>query len=200
MDGRYAEGKLLHEDAVAAELGLPDAAVHEAFDRLRTQGALRLYPTWGAQVVQVSVEEARDVMEARLLLEIFALDSVAARGRAALRELGLEMLSVLHEVSTSEEAMVLGRDFHTRLVRAVGNPVVSDMHATLWDRTTHVVAASMAGPGYAEYSGTEHQAIAEVMARGRGGEARELLHRHVAATLRRIGVAEEFALPRPAGL
>ncbi|MFI1967104.1 GntR family transcriptional regulator [Streptomyces pathocidini] len=150
--------------------------------------------------IERAYADARDVMEARLLLEIFALDTVAARGRPALRELGLDLLGGLHEVSTSEQAMALGREFHTGLVRAAGNPVVADLHAALWDRTRYVAASSTSGPGHPENDVAEHTAIAEAMSRGRGGEARELLHRHVVATLRRIGIADEFALPRPADL
>ncbi|MET8676239.1 GntR family transcriptional regulator [Streptomyces sp. NPDC004647] len=198
MDGSYDSEELLHEDVVAAELGLPDAAVQEAFTRLQKEGALRLYPTRGAMILPVKLQEARDIMEARLLLEIFALDSVAARGRPDLRELGIGLLDGLHEVSTPEDAMKLGRVFHTRLVSAAGNPVVADMHASLWDRTWHVAAASTIGPGNPENDVAEHTAIAEAMAHGRSGDARELLHRHVSSTLRRIGVGEEFALPRPA--
>lgn len=198
LDGSYATGELLREEAVAVELDLPQGAVHEAFARLRHEGALRLYPARGALVLPISVESARHVTEARLLLEIFALDSVAARGRPALRELGLELLAGLHEVSTSQEAMELGRAFHNRLVESAGNPVVAELHAALWGRTRDLAAASTAGDGHPEKDVAEHTAIAEAMARGSGGEAREMLHRHVSSALRRIGVADEFALPRPA--
>ncbi|MGP4003938.1 GntR family transcriptional regulator [Streptomyces sp. 8N706] len=200
LDGTYDTGELLREAAVAAELGLAQEAVRDAFSRLRSEGALRLYPTRGALVLPLTLQEARDVMEARLLLEIFALDSVAARGRTGLRELGRDLLDDLHEASTPEGAMAIGRTFHTRLVRAAGNPVVADMHVALWDRTWHIAATSTVGPGNPERDVAEHTAIAEAMAIGRGGDARELLHRHVSSTLRRIGVVEEFALPRPADL
>ncbi|MER5969931.1 GntR family transcriptional regulator [Streptomyces sp. NPDC002055] len=200
LDGSYRPGELLHEDTVATELGLPGEAVHDAFTRLREEGALRLYPTRGALVLPATLQEARDVMEARLLLEIFALDSVAARSRTELRELGRELLSEIHEVGTPDEAMAVGRAFHTRLVRAAGNPVVADMHVALWDRTWHIAASSTVGPGNPENDAAEHAAIAEAMAIGRGGDARGLLHQHVSATLHRIGVVEEFALPRPADL
>ncbi len=37
------------------------------------------------------------------------------------------------------------------------------------------------------------------MGAGHGAEARELLHRHISAVLRRLGLGDEFTLPRPAG-
>jgi len=198
-DGRYPTGQLLDADNVAMDLDLPAGVIREAFLRLQSENVLRIYPSRGALVMPLDLEEARAVMEARLLLEFFALDSVAAHGRPRVRELGRELASGLHEVDTSDEALDLGRVFHTRLVAAAGNPVVARMHSALWDRSLHIAAASTIGVGYPQNDVAEHFAIAEAMIRGRGEEARGLLHQHVSAILRRIGVGEDFALPRPAG-
>ena len=57
--------------------------VREAFLRLEAEGLLRLYPKRGALVVPVSPEEVRNVMEARLVLEWFAVENVIRRGPSA---------------------------------------------------------------------------------------------------------------------
>ncbi|MCZ0973663.1 GntR family transcriptional regulator [Streptomyces albulus] len=84
-DGRYPGGELLSERAVATELGLSNTPVREAFLRLQAEGFLRLYPKRGALVVPVTPGEAHAVLQARLLMELFALDASrrAVRRRCA---------------------------------------------------------------------------------------------------------------------
>ena len=72
LTGAFPGGELISEGEVAAALGMSRTPVREAFLRLEAEGLLRLYPQRGALVVQVSSEEARAVIEARLVLEQFA--------------------------------------------------------------------------------------------------------------------------------
>ena len=83
LTGAFPGGELISEGEVAAALGMSRTPVREAFLRLEGEGLLRLYPQRGALVVPVSSEEARAVIEARLVLEQFAAAKVIARGPAA---------------------------------------------------------------------------------------------------------------------
>ncbi len=69
LTGAFPGGELISEGEVASALGMSRTPVREAFLRLEAEGLLRLYPQRGALVVPVSSEEARAVIEARLLLE-----------------------------------------------------------------------------------------------------------------------------------
>ena len=83
LTGAFPGGEMISEGEVATALGMSRTPVREAFLRLEAEGLLRLYPQRGALVVQVSSEEARAVIEARLLLEQFAATKVVARESAA---------------------------------------------------------------------------------------------------------------------
>src|ERR1700730_2153732 len=83
LTGAFPGGDLISEGEVATALGMSRTPVREAFLRLEAEGLLRLYPQRGALVVQVSSDEARAVIEARLLLEQFAATKVVARGPEA---------------------------------------------------------------------------------------------------------------------
>src|SRR6202008_1997863 len=83
LTGGFPGGELISEGEVATALGMSRTPVREAFLRLEAGGLLRLYPQRGALVVPVSSEEARSVIEARLLLEEFAASKVVGRGPAA---------------------------------------------------------------------------------------------------------------------
>ncbi|MBQ0986679.1 GntR family transcriptional regulator [Streptomyces sp. F63] len=197
-DGRYAQGQIISPEAVAAETSLPLPAIEAAFGRLVEENALRLYPRHGALVLPLDLEEAREVMEARLLLEIFAIDSVVARGREHARRLGRDLAPLLEKRDTSEATLLQARRFHGELVAAAGNAVVARMHETLWDRSLHVAAASTAGAENRDSNIAEHREIAEALSRGEGARARRLVYEHVSAILRRVGVGDELTLPRPA--
>ena len=92
LTGAFPGGELISEGEVAGALGMSRTPVREAFLRLEAEGLLRLYPQRGALVVPVSSEEARAVIEARLVLEQFAARKVIGRG-AAVRASVFERLS-----------------------------------------------------------------------------------------------------------
>ncbi len=196
LDGRYPGGELLSERGVATELGLSNTPVREAFLRLQAEGFLRLYPKRGALVVPVTPGEAHAVLQARLLMELFALDALAARGPEAMRA-AAEALPQAGDDASPKRALDVARAFHTQLVQAGGNPVLARLYETLWDQQIRIAAASTAGPGHAADDLGEHTAITEAIRRGDGPTARELLTRHVSAVLQRIGLAGGSALLPP---
>ncbi|MBH1934332.1 GntR family transcriptional regulator [Streptomyces sp. AV19] len=199
LDGRYAGGELLSERGVATELGLSSTPVREAFLRLQAEGFLRLYPKRGALVVPVTPGEAHSVLQARLLMELFALDSLAARGPEAMRETAGTLPRTDGEGDADPgKALDIARDFHTQLMRAGGNPTLTAIHERLWDQQIRVAAASTTGPGHAADDIGEHAAITEAIRRGEGARARELLTRHISAVLHRTGLGGEPTLPPPA--
>ncbi|WP_372405715.1 GntR family transcriptional regulator [Streptomyces luteireticuli] len=199
LDGRYPGGELLSERGVATELGLSSTPVREAFLRLQAEGFLRLYPKRGALVVPVAPDEAHSVLQARLLMELFALDSLAARGPEAMRAAAEELPQAGGgEGADPRKALDIAREFHTRLMRAGGNPTLATLHERLWDQQVRVAAASTTGPGHAADDIGEHAAITDALRRGEGARARELLARHISAVLRRTGLGGEPTLPPPA--
>src|SRR3984885_14821632 len=83
LTGAFPGGELISEGEVATALGMSRTPVREAFLRLEAEGLLRLYPQRGALVVPVSAEESRSVIEARMILEQFAVGKLVARGPEA---------------------------------------------------------------------------------------------------------------------
>ncbi|MFF7472312.1 GntR family transcriptional regulator [Streptomyces sp. NPDC008092] len=201
LDGDLAGGELLSEGVVAAELGVSRTPVREAFLRLEAQGFLRLYPKRGAMVVPVTPGEALAVLQARLLMELFALDSLAAGPADVVRATGAELLALANREAdadggpSSRQALETARDFHACLMRAGGNAVLAASHAALWDQQIRVSAASTTRPAHVMEDVEEHSALARALAEGDPGSARESLIDHIAAVARRIGLANGPSLP-----
>src|SRR6201992_2917075 len=95
LTGGCPGGELISEGEVASALGMSRTPVREAFLRLEAEGLLRLYPQRGALVVPVSAEESRSVIEARMILEQFAVGKLVARGPEAREAMFRRMLGGL---------------------------------------------------------------------------------------------------------
>src|SRR4051794_3211856 len=81
LDGTIPGGELISENEVAEQLGMSRTPVRAAFGQLEAEGLLRLYPKRGALVVPVSAQETEAVMEARWVIERYAIERVVDRPR-----------------------------------------------------------------------------------------------------------------------
>jgi DNA-binding GntR family transcriptional regulator len=69
LNGTYAEGEQLRQDAIAADLGVSRIPVREALRQLESEGLVTFTPHHGAVVSTFSVAEIEELFELRALLE-----------------------------------------------------------------------------------------------------------------------------------
>ena len=187
LQGSFDGGELIAEGQVADSLGVSRTPVREAFLRLEAEGLLRLYPKRGALVVPVSPGEVDDVVEARLLIERFAVAKVVAAGRqgevaAAMRAV-LDRQRVAAERGQVERFNDLDRDFHAALVGAAGNAIISRQYDGLRDRQVRMgVRALLGRAGRMEQIMGEHERICDLLARADEVELSAFLDTHVGTT------------------
>jgi DNA-binding GntR family transcriptional regulator len=195
LTGAFPGGELISEGEVASALGMSRTPVREAFLRLEAEGLLRLYPQRGALVVPVSSEEARAVIEARLVLEQFAAGKVVGRG-PAVRAAVFERLSVELErqrdaaaKSDWEEFLEADRAFHKITLDESGNRILSDFYSTLRDRQMRMIGESVARDRQRMTSiMDEHQGIAEALRDGDLQRANQDVQNHLASTVWALGL------------
>ncbi|OBI45578.1 GntR family transcriptional regulator [Mycobacterium sp. E796] len=195
LTGQFPGGELISEGDVAAALGMSRTPVREAFLRLEAEGLLRLFPQRGALVVPVSPDEARSVIEARLILEQFATTKVVGRGPAA-RAAVYERLS--GELKRQRDAATAGdwrefldadRAFHTVTLEESGNPILSGFYSSLRDRQMRMIGESALGdPARTTTIMDEHRVIAETLRDGDLPGALSAVRTHLASTVRAIGI------------
>ncbi len=194
LTGAFPGGDLISEGEVAAALGMSRTPVREAFLRLEVEGLLRLYPQRGALVVPVSSDEARAVIEARLLLEQFAVTTVIERGpatRAAVFEtLSAQLQRQREALADSDWRAVVEADraFHDAVLEESGNAILSDFYSSLRDRQMRMIGESLIADR--QRTATildEHQAIAEALRDGDLARTVRLVEDHLAGTLRSLG-------------
>jgi len=147
LDDLLAGGSMISEGEIAGRLGLSRTPVREAFLRLEAEGWLRLYPKRGAVVVPIAAGEAHSIVDARLLLEVHALQSLATaadRGR-----LHAALLASIAQQSAALDAGDLDAysrhdcAFHLAIVSAGGNPLLTSFSVSLRERQHRMVARSL---------------------------------------------------------
>lgn len=187
LDHRLEGGTLISEGDIAAELQVSRTPVREGFVRLQAEGWMTLYPKRGALIRQAGPEEAREVVEARIVVESHAVESIVAAGQTA--EAAAELRDVIDQQRAAlthgdtEEFAALDTAFHHALVSRAGNSLFVDFFDNLGDRQRRMsTRAVWNSSGNAEAVLTHHEELASLV---EAGEA-EAFREHLAAHLREI--------------
>jgi len=187
VTGGYPGGALISEGEVAEALRISRTPIREAFLRLSVEGLLRLYPKRGALVVPVSAREIHDVLDPRLLIEQHAARTAIAAGRH--RELAAELRAILDKHSNpgmprdARRFTEVDEQFHSALVAAAANRLLTGFYATLRDRQLRMgTTALRRDPGRYDAIFAEHAALADLIDAGDAEATASALAEHIAAT------------------
>ena len=203
LTGAFPGGELISEGEVATALGMSRTPVREAFLQLEAAGLLRLYPKRGALVVPVSPNEVRAVLDARLLMEDFAVGAVIQRGPSACTAVFEQLSAQLQRQREAAAAAKLSdfldsdRAFHQITLDAAGNTILAGFYSTLRDRQMRMIGESARDAQRLVTIISEHQRIAEALRDGDVPAARQAVRTHLASTTRALGLAARPALDRP---
>jgi DNA-binding GntR family transcriptional regulator len=196
LSRRFADNDLLAEGRIAQETDVSRTPVREALLRLESEGMVRLLPKRGALVLPVSVQEWRDVLATRELVETHCVRVVISNGRAAMLAPRLaRALDDLRAAATSGALtayVTADRDFHAAIVAAAGNSILSRLYGSLRDRQLRMGTANLlaegglADPVRMNATMADHQAIADAIASEDLDEAVRLTIDHLATAARTL--------------
>ncbi len=165
VERRLMPGTKLAEQKIADVFKVSRTLVRQALMQLSRDKLITLEPARGARVAEPSVEEARQVFEARHMLE-------AAMIKRAATELTREQIAELRahlkaEADAVKRTDVSGRtrllaDFHVVVAQMLGNEVLADMIGDLVSRSS-LIALMYQSAHSAEHSYEEHVAIVDAL-------------------------------------
>ena len=186
LDGRLRGGDRISEGEIAQDTGLSRTPVREAFLRLEGEGLLRLYPKRGALVVPVSASEIGAVMEARVLVERFAVQAVIQRELIVTGAL-IDVIERQEQFLGADDAWAFAEadhEFHRIIVAAADNEVLLQLHDSMRDRQSRMGwTALMRNPHRARTILHEHRAITAAVLTRDEQLGLSLIDQHLAATL-----------------
>ncbi|MBM7368097.1 GntR family transcriptional regulator [Gordonia hydrophobica] len=178
-------GEMISEGEIASRCEVSRTPVREAFLRLSAEGWMRLYPKRGALIVPIGESEARDVLDARVLLESHAMAQVATDpdSVAALAARLTDNVARHRLVDTADAAEFarLDAEFHQLIVAAGRNGLLSDFYASLGERHRRMTAERLRD----DHSVTvrivaDHTALAAVVGAGDAEKFAAMLADHLA--------------------
>lgn len=145
LNGRRPGGAFVTEGELAEATGVSRTPVREALLRLEAEGLVRLYPKKGALVVPVTADAAREVLEARLVIEVWAAGAMWPRRCEVLTELESLVVAMGAARRAGDVTAFVAHDrhFHEVIVAAAGNSILSHTYQALRDRQLTIVATQL---------------------------------------------------------
>lgn len=206
VERRLMPGTKLAEQRIADIFKVSRTIVRQALNQLSRDRLVALEPGRGAFVRQPSAEEARQVFEARAMIEA----GLVKRLCEGLTDVQLARLRahLADEATAIARTDVPGRtrllaDFHVLLARLLGNEVLAELLGDLLSRSS-LVSLMMQSAHSAEASHAEHVAIVDALARRDSRAAARLMSGHLGNVERnlrlhpRTGDLAEVLQPPPA--
>ncbi len=191
LAGDLAPGQRLKQEQLAADMSVSRIPVREALRVLEAEGLIENRPGRGSVVVEVTRDEAADVLAVRGTLEGLAARLAAERvtpdAIAGLREAVEEgkSASVSGDHATASSAHTR---FHLDLARAGGNAHLYAELESLPAKTEWIVSSLL--QSRSEYSWQEHEAILDAVASGEADLAERLTRLHGEHVVESLGEGE----------
>jgi DNA-binding GntR family transcriptional regulator len=182
FDHRLPPGTKLGEDRLAAIFGVSRARIRRVLPRLAHEGVVTLEPNRGAFVAKPTVAEARDVFQARRLIEpgivenLMRQPDLAATLARLRRHVGAEAKA--RAAGDTRAIVRLSGEFHVLLADAAGNAVLTKTMRELASLTCLVIAL-YDRPTVPSCLGEEHGDILEAIAAGERARAAKLMVDHL---------------------
>jgi len=189
LGGLRPGGTFVTEGELAEAAGVSRTPVREALLRLEAEGLVRLYPKKGALVVPVTADAARDVLEARLVIEEWAAGAMWPRRREVLAELDSLLAAMTQARRASDVTAFVEHDrhFHEVIVAAAGNSVLFRTYQALRDRQLTIVATQLRmSDGRLGDALTGHRELLETLRTGTRAAYVRLTRTHVEGAIARL--------------
>ena len=195
---RLAPGMKLSEDEVGEVYGVSRTVVRAALQKLAHMHLVDLRRNRGAFVAQPTVKEAREVFEARALLEPRTARSAAERMTpAALARLQSHIDDehrALDEGDTGR-ALHLSGLFHVEIARIADQKTVEEFIAQLVSRSSLIIALYWQRRA-ALCESHAHHALLQAFAAGDGTLAEDLMKSHLLDLLTSLDLRERGSVPQ----
>jgi DNA-binding GntR family transcriptional regulator len=182
LEHRLAPGTKLGEDRLAGIFGVSRARVRRVLPRLAHEGVVRLEPNRGAFVAQPSVNEAREVFEARRLIEPGIVERVVQR--SDLRTITVRLRQHVaaerraRAANDTRSIVRLSGEFHILLADLAGNALLAKTMRELASLTCLIIAL-YDKPSVPACLGEEHGELVDALVAGDGPRATKLMVQHL---------------------
>lgn len=183
----YKPGDFLTEAELARQIGLSRTPVREALLLLQAEGLVRLVPQKGAVVPPMAVRDVEEVLELRLLVEVFAAGKALGGRQDALPRLRQLLRDQEIQLQTGFDParfISVDREFHRVFVAAAGNRRLLKLYEDLRDQQMRLgIQAVLSSAGRAREVVEEHRRIVRCLEEGEEAGLKAAVEDHLMRTL-----------------
>jgi DNA-binding GntR family transcriptional regulator len=186
LTGNLPPGSPIHQEKLAAKLGVSREPVRKALVLLEQEGLVNIV---GRSVIVAPVDDQfiTEIYGFREVVEGYVAALVAARKDFDARRLRRILASGRKSVGSSsvDRLIELDQAFHNELYRASENRVVLEVMETQWNHIYRAMIADLSMDSFQKHSWDEHARIVDAILRRQVARARTLASAHIRAALTR---------------
>ncbi|PHQ70398.1 MAG: GntR family transcriptional regulator [Sneathiella sp.] len=195
LEQRLAPGTKLSEDTLGEIFGVSRTIVRTVLQRLAHERIVRIHPNRGAFVSEPTPDEAREVLQARRLIEEGVMRLAVARRTVT------DVKNLRAMVGQEQESLDKGAhetwvrqsgDFHLKLAAIAGNQTLAAYIKELVSRTSLIIVQYQKGSS-SSCSCDEHTDIIDAIEAQDEDKAVDLMLRHLQACEEQLNLKTEDA-------
>lgn len=179
LSGELLGGTPLKQEELALQFNVSMSALREALKTLESEGLVKFYPNRGAVVTELSAEEAQEIFQIRILLELGALEFALPRIEEEDLEKAENILALLEKEENFDRWSELNCLFHEHLYEASGKTRLLDMIRVLHNNVERYMRLYLKEMHYQDQSQTEHRSLLEACKQRDIKKAKKLLKTHM---------------------
>lgn len=175
-------GEYINEAQISKVIDIGRTPVRQALNRLALERLVEIIPRKGCIVKAISIDEVMDVINVRIVNEVYCAQLAAVRAT----KIDIERMEYILEQCETEGAeedtithMTLDRDFHNALSQAAGNPTLSDIMRIMHDSSLRFWFMSLRNQQHHNKVKAEHRQILETIKRGDPEAAGAAIRDHI---------------------
>jgi len=189
ITGELAANQRINETDLAADLKISRPPIREALRILENEHLVINSPRKGTKVTKISIEDLKDIYQAREMLECYAIDILKTKNIRILPNViaSVESTSRLSIPSQNDKEAVFNYlkafvDFHIKLIESAGNNWVIHFYNSISSHLARYQFIYLYIPGSGRRSTEEHNQILDFIKTGNYGKAKKFLKKHISYT------------------
>ena len=159
LTGDLTGGTQLRQEALSQEFGVSRVPVREALRQLEAEGLVRIFDHRGAVVTELSLDDVRELLDIRALVESDLLLRAVPRQCAADIDEAAAALAEFETALARHDIAhwgTLNARFHIALYRAAGRPQTMALVESLHNRTDRYTRMQILLTNFADRAQAEH--------------------------------------------
>jgi DNA-binding GntR family transcriptional regulator len=195
---RLRPGTRLTEENLSKIFNVGRTTIRSALLRLSQDHIIEIQPNKGAFIASPTVKQAKDILEARKIIEVQIVKDVIKYATASdfdlLRKIVKAEQDNFHNSDTvrehNVESLQLGGDFHLMLAKISKNTTLERIVTTLIPQTSLVIVL-YEKPDAPKCSHFEHFELIDIMKKNEVKKATELMYHHIEGIEARLSLEDK---------